>query len=202
MTSIDITDVASTRTVNPLAVRDDYLLEIFTVTKFANVYGVMHLYKLYDSSRGIERESLENFTVLVKEVDACKMKVKSIVQLLMERLNYPEALSMEVSTTGGLDHVHFTYKDILEARNFLHKCLVAEVTPTEAKITPDLIVEFGEEKIIVPSRGVTMEAVKDELDKELSKFTGRPVTDGTKKVIESVVKSSINKHAFSYGKRV
>lgn len=199
MTTIEITDVASVRTVNPLAVRDEYIVEIFTVKKFANEYGVMQLQKLYPNG---EKESLFNFTILIKEVDACKMKVKNVVQILMERLNYPEALSMEVSTTSGLDHIHFTYKDILEARNFLHKCLVAEVTPKEVKITPDIIVEFGEEKVIIPSRGVTMEAVKDELDKELAKFTGRMVTPETRKLIESVAKSIINKHAFSYGKRI
>ncbi len=201
MTTIDITDIASTRTVNPLAVRDDYMVSIKKVEKFANEYALVELFKLYSSSRGTEKEMLYNFTVLLKDVDACKMKVKHIVTTLLERLNYPEALSMEVSNEV-LDSVHFSFKDVLEARNFIHKCIVAEVLPKEEKISPDIIVDIsGFDKIVVPSRGVSNAAVKEEIEKSLEKFIGRPATKETRMLIESVVKSIVNKHALYGGRR-
>lgn len=142
---------------------------------------------------------LENFTILISDIPKYKSKIlHKLVFKVFELLNFPEQLSMEL-TAGELEAAHFTFKDLHEARDFIHKCIVAEANP---KITEDFVVSFGGTEIRMPSRGVSSEAVKEEVNKELSKFIGRPITPEVIKLVESVTKSIINKHAFSYGKRV
>lgn len=49
MTTIEITDVASVRTVNPLEAKDVYVLKIHTVEKFANKYVIVDLFEEVDT---------------------------------------------------------------------------------------------------------------------------------------------------------
>ena len=196
MTTIEITDVASVRIVNPLGAKAVYVLKIHTVEKLANKYVIVDLFEELDTPI---RNALENFTILISDIPKYRSRIlHKLVFKVFELLNFPEQLSMEL-TSGEVEAAHFTFKDLLEAREFIHKRIVAEANP---KITEDFVVSFGGTEIRMPSRGVSREAVKDELNKALSKFIGRPVTPEVIKLVEAVTKSIINRHTFSYGKRV